>query len=77
LQNIPATTASSEFAPGQFEINLNHTNDVLKAADDAALLRRVIKETAIKHEYEASFLSKPFIDQTGSGMHVHLSVFDA
>jgi len=76
IQNIPATTASSEFAPGQFEINLNHTKDVLKAADDAALLRRVIKETAIKHGYEASFLSKPFIDQTGSGMHVHLSIFD-
>ena len=76
LQNIPATTASSEFAPGQFEINLNHTDNVLKAADDSALLRRVIKETAIKHEYEASFISKPFIDQTGSGMHVHISLFD-
>ena len=76
IQNIPASTASSEFAPGQFEINLNHTNDILKAADDSALLRRVIKETAIKHDYEASFISKPFIEQTGSGMHVHISLFD-
>ncbi len=76
IQGIPAATASSEFAPGQFEINLNHTTDVLKSADDAALLRRVIKETAIKHNYEASFLSKPFVNETGSGMHVHLSIFD-
>ena len=76
LQDIPASTASSEFAPGQFEINLNHTNDILKAADDSSLLRRVIKETAIKHDYEASFISKPFVDQTGSGMHVHISLFD-
>ncbi len=76
IQNIPATTASSEFAPGQFEINLNHTDNVLKAADDSQLLRRVIKETAIKHNYEASFISKPFVDQTGSGMHVHISLFD-
>ena len=76
IQNIPASTASSEFAPGQFEINLNHTNDILKAADDSALLRRVIKETAIKHDYEASFISKPFIEQTGSGMHVHISLFN-
>ena len=76
IQNIPSTTASSEFAPGQFEINLNHTNDVLKAADDAALLRRVIKETAIKNNHEASFLSKRFLSQTGSGMHVHLSIYD-
>ena len=76
IQNIPATTASSEFAPGQFEINLNHTGNILKAADDSQLLRRVIKETAIKHNYEASFISKPFLDQTGSGMHVHISLFD-
>ena len=76
IQNIPATTASSEFAPGQFEINLIHTDNVLKAADDSALLRRVIKETALKHNYEASFISKPFLDQTGSGMHVHISLFD-
>ena len=60
VQDIPASTASSEFAPGQFEINLNYTENILKAADDASLLRRVIKETAIKHGYEATFLSKPF-----------------
>ena len=75
-QNIPATTASSEFAPGQYEINLQHTSDPLKAADDSALLRRAVKETADLHGYEASFLSKPFLDQSGSGMHVHISLFD-
>ena len=76
VQNIPASTASSEFAPGQFEINLNYTNNILKAADDASLLRRVIKETAIKHGYEATFLSKPFLNEAGSGMHVHVSLFN-
>ena len=75
-QNIPATTASSEFAPGQYEINLNYTDDILKAADDSAFLRRLIKETAELHGYESSFLSKPFLDQSGSGMHVHISLFD-
>tara|TARA_B100000686_G_scaffold354246_1_gene463466 strand:+ start:767 stop:2143 length:1377 start_codon:yes stop_codon:yes gene_type:complete len=75
-QNIPATTASSEFAPGQYEINLKHTDDPLKAADDSAFLRRLIKETAELHGYEASFLSKPFLDHSGSGMHVHISLFD-
>jgi len=76
VQDIPASTASSEFAPGQFEINLNYTDDILKAADDASLLRRIIKETAIKHKYEATFLSKPFLKEAGSGMHVHISLFD-
>ena len=55
---------------------LNYTDNILKAADDASLLRRVIKETAIKHEYEATFLSKPFLNEAGSGMHVHISLFD-
>ena len=76
IQNIPASTASSEFAPGQFEINLNSTTDLLKAADDSVLLRRLIKETAIKHGYEATFLSKPYLNEAGSGMHLHLSLYD-
>ena len=76
IQNIPASTASSEFAPGQFEINLNSTTDLLKAADDSVLLRRLVKETAVKHGYEATFLSKPYLNEAGSGMHVHLSLYD-
>ena len=76
IQNIPASTASSEFAPGQFEINLNSTTDLLKAADDSVLLRRLVKETAIKHGYEATFLSKPYLGEAGSGMHLHLSLYD-
>ena len=76
LQDIPASTASSEFAPGQFEINLNSTVDLLKAADDSVLLRRLVKETALKHGYEATFLSKPYLNEAGSGMHVHTSIYD-
>ena len=76
IQNIPASTASSEFAPGQFEINLNSTVDLLKAADDSVLLRRLVKETAIKNGYEATFLSKPYLNEAGSGMHLHLSLYD-
>ena len=76
IQNIPASTASSEFAPGQFEINLNSTTNLLKAADDSVLLRRLVKETAIKHGYEATFLSKPYLGEAGSGMHLHLSLYD-
>ena len=76
IQNIPASTASSEFAPGQFEINLNSSTNLLKAADDSVLLRRLVKETAIKHGYEATFLSKPYLSEAGSGMHLHLSLYD-
>lgn len=75
-QNIPAITAFSEFAPGQYEINLHHVDDPLTACDQGAMLKRIIKGTAYKHELGASFMAKPFIDYAGCGLHIHVSVFD-
>ena len=48
-QNVPANTALPEFAPGQFEINLHHEDDPVRACDHGALLKRIIKGTAFKH----------------------------
>ncbi len=76
-QNVPATMASSEFGPGQFEINLEHRSNALRAADDAGLLRRLVKAAAQARGMEASFMSKPYADKAGSGLHVHISVLDA
>ncbi len=77
LQRVPATMASSEFGPGQFEINLEHRADALRAGDDAALLRRLVKGAAQARGMEASFMSKPYADKAGSGLHMHVSVLDA
>jgi glutamine synthetase len=76
IQKIPATVATSEFAPGQYEINLRHVDSPLAAADHCALLRNVIKCVARRHDLEATFISKPFVDSTGNGMHVHFSLLD-
>jgi glutamine synthetase len=75
-QHIPADTAVAEYAPGQFEINLKHRKDALLACDDAILLKRAIKAVAADQSLLASFMAKPFVDQAGSGMHVHVSVLD-
>jgi len=75
-QNIPADTVITEYAPGQFEVNLNHCDDPLAAADHAVLLKRVIAQVARKWEMEATFMAKPYIDEAGSGMHIHLSLMD-
>lgn len=75
-QNIPANTAFSEFAPGQYEINLHHVNDPLVACDQGAMLKRIIKATAFKHGLGASFMAKPFMDYAGCGLHIHVSMFD-
>jgi glutamine synthetase len=76
VQEIAVTTAISEFAPGQFEINLQHKDDILRVADEAALFRRVVKAVARRHGSEATFMPKPYPSQTGSGMHVHFSLLD-
>ncbi|MDZ4813636.1 MAG: glutamine synthetase family protein, partial [Pseudomonadota bacterium] len=75
-QNIPADTAVAEYAPGQFEINLKHRKDALLACDDAIYLKRAIKAIAGKQNMIASFMAKPFVDQAGNGLHIHVSVLD-
>jgi len=75
-QNIPAGTTISEFAPGQFEINLNHVDDPVLACDHAVLLKRAIKCVARKHGFVACFMAKPFEEHAGSGLHVHMSFYD-
>jgi glutamine synthetase len=77
IQSIPASMASAEFAPAQYEINLQHVDDPLTAADHAALLCRVIRAVARAHNMRATFMAKPFLDQTGNGLHIHMSLLDA
>jgi glutamine synthetase len=75
-QRIPADTATAEFAPGQFEINLLHIDDPVLACDHAVLLKRAVKAVAIKHGYVACFMAKPFAEESGNGLHIHLSLVD-
>jgi len=75
-QNVPADTTLRENGPGQYEINLNHVPDALRAADYAVLLKRIVKGVARKHDLDATFMAKPYGTQAGSGMHVHFSLLD-
>lgn len=77
LQDIPVDTAIAENGVGQFEINLNHVADALRAADDAVLFKRTVKGIARKHGFIASFMAKPYGKRAGNGFHVHFSLVDA
>ncbi|HET6629523.1 MAG TPA: glutamine synthetase family protein [Woeseiaceae bacterium] len=76
-QNLPVGTTTSEFAPGQFEINLHHVDDPVLACDHAVLLKRAVKAVARQHGFVACFMAKPFEDTAGSGLHIHLSLVDS
>ncbi|MBK5927767.1 glutamine synthetase family protein [Rhodobaculum claviforme] len=74
--DIPADTAISEAGLGQFEINLLHTDDALKAADDTWLFKMLVRGLARRHGFAASFMAKPYDEQPGNGLHMHFSVLD-
>ncbi len=74
--DIPADTAISEAAPGQFELNMMHQPDPMKAADDAWLFKLLVKGLARRYGFAGSFMAKPYELFNGSGMHVHFSVLD-
>lgn len=75
--DIPAEAAISEVGLGQFEINLCHVPDALKAADDAWLFKQLVRGLARNHGFAASFMAKPYEDYAGNGLHTHFSVVDA
>ncbi len=74
--DIPADTAISESGLGQFEINLMHQDDALRAADDAWLFKMLVKGLARRHGFAASFMAKPYADYSGNGLHTHFSILD-
>ncbi len=75
--DIPADTAISEAALGQFEINMMHQPDPLKAADDAWFFKMLTKGVARQFGFAASFMAKPYDVWSGSGLHMHFSLLDA
>ncbi|PLP57807.1 glutamine synthetase [Mesorhizobium loti] len=75
-QGIPAETVISEYAPGQYELTLNYRKDVMRAADDLIMLKRVVRMQARRHGVTACFMAKPIEKYAGSGMHFHASLLD-
>ncbi|HEY0520805.1 MAG TPA: type I glutamate--ammonia ligase [Ilumatobacteraceae bacterium] len=73
--SIPVEYSFHEDAPSQHEIDLRHT-DALTMADSIMTFRLVVKEVAASQGVHATFMPKPLESVQGSGMHVHLSLFD-
>ncbi|MCU1366808.1 MAG: glnA [Ilumatobacteraceae bacterium] len=72
---IPVEYSFHEDAPSQHEIDLRH-NDVLSMADSIMTFRLVVKEVAASQGVYATFMPKPLEGVQGSGMHLHLSLFN-
>jgi glutamine synthetase len=75
LLGIPVKASHHEVGPSQHEIQLAHT-DALSMADAITTFRLTVKEVASELGLFATFMPKPLSQHAGSGMHVHLSLFD-
>lgn len=75
-QGLPVETIISEYAPGQYELTLHYRNDLLRAADDLIMLKRVVRMQARRYNIIACFMAKPSEEYAGSGMHLHISMPD-
>lgn len=71
---IPVAFSHHEVSPSQHELDLRHT-DALTMADNITTTRLTVKEIALKHGIHATFMPKPLEKYDGSGMHLHLSLF--
>lgn len=72
---IPVKASHHEVGPSQHEIQLAHT-DALSMADAITTFRLAVKEVASELDVFATFMPKPFAAHSGSGMHLHLSLFE-
>ena len=60
LQNIHITGLVSESSSGQYEINIQHSKNILKLCDQIMMLKRTIKQIAVNGELEKMYKDRAF-----------------
>ncbi|MCH2158023.1 MAG: glutamine synthetase family protein [Oleiphilaceae bacterium] len=73
--NLDIDTVIHEEGPAQLEFNFRH-GDALHLADQVFVFKRVVREAALKHKIDATFMAKPIEGEPGSSMHIHQSIID-
>ncbi|MCI1192062.1 glutamine synthetase family protein [Calidifontimicrobium sp. SYSU G02091] len=73
--DLGVDTLIHEIGAGQMEINFFHDHP-LQLADEVFFFKRLLRETALRHDMYATFMAKPIAGEPGSAMHVHQSITD-
>ena len=71
---IPIEQSNPEYAAGQVEVNIRYDRAMI-AADRVVMFRSLVKQLAARHGLNATFMAKPFIDESGNGFHLHYSLW--
>jgi len=70
---IKPLTSHHERGPGQNEITFKYS-DIVEAADNFLTFKASVKAIAARNGLFASFMPKPISDESGSGLHVNMSL---
>jgi glutamine synthetase len=65
-----------EEGKGQYEVSLLHLKDAVLLADRVLKLRSIIEEISVELKIKANFSAKPFADDYGNSLHIHVSLLD-
>lgn len=66
---------SENGGPGQVEIEVEFAT-LREMADRTLKLKYILKNNAFKNQLTTTFMPKPFVDEAGSGMHIHMHFFN-
>jgi glutamine synthetase len=74
VQGLPGLRVSKAASPLQFDVELSAPTDALKAADHLVFARQVVRAVARRHQRDATFMAKPFLDTAASGMRFEIDM---
>jgi len=72
---VPIESSKGEWGPGQQEVNLYYSEALIQA-DRAALCKHGAREIALAQDKAVTFMAKWDERLAGSGLHVHISLWD-
>jgi glutamine synthetase len=72
---IDVESVKGEWGFGQLELGVVY-QDALTMADWHALVKQGVKEMAALNGLVATFMAKPSTNDSGSGLHIHMSLWD-
>lgn len=71
---IKPVSSHHEQGPGQNEIDIRYS-DALSAADNFITFKSAVRTIATRNGLYTTFMPKPLANQSGSGLHINLSLF--
>lgn len=71
--NIQPESSHHEQGPGQNEVDFKY-DKALQSADNVISFKSCVRAVAMQNGLFASFMAKPLIEESGSGMHINISL---